>query len=142
MIPLFSTSQLREIDDFAINKIGIPGIVLMENAAKEIYTHLEEKILSAGKFRNIGLVCGKGNNGGDGFAVARHSLNNGCQIKIVHLGDEEELSPDCRINYTIIKNEIYLVRIHNYFNLYNYRCFVIVGNIGAIIHTNKTRTRQ
>jgi len=76
MIPLFSTKQIRQIDDFAINKLHIPGIVLMENASREIF----EKIIARIETLDnpvLGFVCGKGNNGGDGFATARHFSNAG-----------------------------------------------------------------
>jgi hydroxyethylthiazole kinase-like uncharacterized protein yjeF len=104
MIPLFSTSQIREVDNYAINKAGIPGIVLMENAAIEIFRYLDDKILYGNRNKKVGFVCGKGNNGGDGFAVARHCINNGHEIKIIYTGDEEELSADCLTNFKIIKN--------------------------------------
>lgn len=103
MIPLFSTNQIREIDDYAIRQMGIPGSVLMENASIQIYKHLEDKILKSDKSKKVGFICGKGNNGGDGFASARHCINNGYNVKIIFLGGESELSGDCLLNYTIIK---------------------------------------
>jgi len=102
MIPLYSTDQIRQVDEFAIKQIGIPGPVLMENASLEIYRFLEEKILKGDKEKKIGFICGKGNNGGDGFASARHCLNNGYNVKILYLGNEEELSEDCLTNFRII----------------------------------------
>ena len=102
MIPLYSTNQIRQVDDFVISQLGIPGPVLMENASAEIYHWLEEKILNNDKKKKIGFVCGKGNNGGDGFAAARHCANNGYNVKILYLGEEEELSEDCKINFKII----------------------------------------
>lgn len=104
MIPLFSTSHIREVDDFAIRQIGIPGSVLMENASVEIYNHLENKILKGDRNKNIGFICGKGNNGGDGFASARHCINNGYSVKIIYLGDESELSQDSLLNYSILQS--------------------------------------
>lgn len=103
MIPLFSTTQIREVDNYVINEVGIPGIILMENAAIEIYNYIEDRFLKSDLNKKIGLICGKGNNGGDGFAVARHLLNKGFKLKIIYLGNEDELSDDCLINYKIIK---------------------------------------
>jgi hydroxyethylthiazole kinase-like uncharacterized protein yjeF len=102
MIPLFSTKQIRHIDEYAINKLGIPGIVLMENASREIFQKISERIehLESPK---IGFVCGKGNNGGDGFATARHFVNAGFNVIVVYLGSENEMSEDCRTNYQIFK---------------------------------------
>ncbi|HEX9740184.1 MAG TPA: NAD(P)H-hydrate epimerase, partial [Ignavibacteriaceae bacterium] len=102
MIPLYSTNQIRQVDDFAVKQFGFPGPVLMENASIEIYRYLEEKILKGDKQKKIGFICGKGNNGGDGFASARHCVNNGYDVKILYLGNEDELSGDCQTNFRII----------------------------------------
>ncbi len=99
MIPLYSTAQIRKIDDYAIIKLGLPGIVLMENASREIY----EKIISSFVFNSIGFVCGKGNNGGDGFATARHFVNAGYKVKVIYLGNKSEMTPDCKINFSVLK---------------------------------------
>ena len=99
MIPLYSTDQIRKIDENAINKLGIPGMVLMENASREIFQSITNNFY----FRNIGFVCGKGNNGGDGFAAARHFVNAGYDVKVLYLGKPDEMSPDCRSNFSILK---------------------------------------
>jgi hydroxyethylthiazole kinase-like uncharacterized protein yjeF len=104
MIPLFSTSQVREMDGYAINTLGVPGIALMENAALSIFTVVNEKSIHLNKREKIGIVCGKGNNGGDGFAAARHFINNGFTVAILHVGDENEMPPDCLANYKIVSN--------------------------------------
>ncbi|HSP86527.1 MAG TPA: NAD(P)H-hydrate dehydratase [Ignavibacteriaceae bacterium] len=104
MIPLYSTDQIRQVDEFAIEQLGFPGIVLMENASLAIYNYFEEKILRGDRKKKIGFICGKGNNGGDGFAAARHCINNGYDIRIIYFGDEEELSKDCLTNFRIIEN--------------------------------------
>lgn len=101
MIPLFSNSQIRALDSFAINKLQVSGIVLMENAAIGI----TETIL--GRFPDIstvGIVCGKGNNGGDGFAVARHLSNKGIDVQVIYLSDSLSMSDDCRTNFELCSN--------------------------------------
>jgi len=102
MIPLYSTKQIRQIDEFAISKLGIPGVVLMENASREIFQKIADRIehLDSPK---IGFICGKGNNGGDGFAAARHFSNTGYEVVIIYLGTEKEMSDDCRFNYQVLK---------------------------------------
>lgn len=102
MIPLFSTKQIRQIDEYAINKIGIPGIILMENASREIFQKISERIKLL-DFPKIGFVCGKGNNGGDGFAAARHFSNAGYEVILVYLGSDKEMSDDCKLNFTVLK---------------------------------------
>lgn len=101
MIPLYSNSQIRALDSVAINQLRVPGIVLMENAAIGI----SQTILS--KFphiKSVGIICGKGNNGGDGFAVARHLSNSGLKVKVIYLGDPQSMSEDCRTNFEICLN--------------------------------------
>ncbi len=106
MIPLYSTKQVREVDGYAINHLGMPGIILMENASLEIYNAAKEKIISNQLGQNLGFVCGKGNNGGDGFATARHFANDGFKVFVIHIGNENEMSDDCKTNYKILKNLI------------------------------------
>jgi len=102
MIPLYSTKQIRQVDEFAISKLGIPGVVLMENASREIFQKIADRIehLDSPK---IGFVCGKGNNGGDGFAAARHFSNAGYEVVVIYLGTEKAMSDDCRFNYQVLK---------------------------------------
>lgn len=101
MIPLYSNSQIRALDSFAINQLQTPGIVLMENAALGIIQTVLSKFPSV---KSVGIVCGKGNNGGDGFAVARHLSNNGLDVKVIYLGDPHSMSDDCRVNFEICQN--------------------------------------
>jgi len=101
MIPLYSSEQIRQFDYSAINELGIPGIVLMENAAINISRCILEKF---DNIKSVGIVCGKGNNGGDGFAVARHLSNSGIEINCIYLGVENEMSNDCRSNFLILSN--------------------------------------
>jgi NAD(P)H-hydrate epimerase len=102
MIPLYSTKQIRQVDDYAIHKLGIPGVVLMENASREIFQKITERIEHL-VLPKIGFVCGKGNNGGDGFAAARHFSNAGYEVVVIYLGSEKEMSEDCRFNFQILK---------------------------------------
>ncbi len=104
MIPLFSTDQVRTIDSYAINDIGIPGIILMENAALSIVSILSEKILSQKRITKVGILCGRGNNGGDGFAVARHLANRGLRVVVIYIGKPDDFSDDCRANFNILTN--------------------------------------
>ncbi len=104
MIPLYSAQQVRNADSYAINTLGIPSIVLMENASRSIYEQTITQYAELIENKNVGIVCGKGNNGGDGFAVARHFLNDNFNVRIVSLGGEEELKGDALINFRIAKN--------------------------------------
>jgi NAD(P)H-hydrate epimerase len=103
MIPLFNTKDVREVDNYAINKLRIPGIVLMENAAVNITRILLEHYKKE-SLKKIAVLCGKGNNGGDGFAVARQLCENGINTCVLSISDEKNMSDDCKTNYVIIKN--------------------------------------
>lgn len=99
MIPLYSTKQIRKIDEYAINKLELASAVLMENAAREIFQNVAESF----EISSVGIVCGKGNNGGDGFTVARHFVIAGLKVKIIYLGTPKEMSPDCKTNFSVLK---------------------------------------
>jgi ADP-dependent NAD(P)H-hydrate dehydratase / NAD(P)H-hydrate epimerase len=102
MIPLYSTKHIRHVDEFAICKLGIPGVVLMENASREIFQKIADRIEQLDSPK-IGIICGKGNNGGDGYAAARHFSNAGYEVVVIYLGTEKEMSEDCKFNYQLLK---------------------------------------
>ncbi len=100
MIPLYNTSQIRNLDAFAINRLQVPPIVLMENAAIGVYQSILERIEN---IKCVGFVCGKGNNGGDGYTVARHFSNAGYNVKVLSIGSNDERTDNCKTNFTILK---------------------------------------
>lgn len=102
MKKLFSTEQIRKIDSLAINKFGIPSQILMENAAMNIYLTTLNQFNFDPKVHQIGFICGKGNNGGDGFAAARHFLNNNFKVVVIHLFNKNEMSQDAKLNFEIL----------------------------------------
>jgi NAD(P)H-hydrate epimerase len=93
-------SQVREIDRRAIEEYHVPGIVLMENAARAAADAAWE-ILDRRVGSNVLIVCGSGNNGGDGLAIARHLHNRGAAVHVSLL--KHELKGDAAINYAIVK---------------------------------------
>lgn len=106
MIPLFHTDQIREADNYAISQLGIPGIVLMENASLNIFSSILDFVPNLNTGDKIGVLTGKGNNGGDGLAVARHFINNGFDVKIISMSDGAELKGDALTNFKITSNLI------------------------------------
>ena len=89
----------KKIDNYCIDSLKIPGIVLMENACIKVLKHI-----NLNKFNSFVVVCGKGNNGGDGFAVARHLVTLGKKVEVFLVGTAEGMSNDCSVNYAILKN--------------------------------------
>lgn len=98
-----SRAEVRDVDRWAIEVIGIPGIVLMENAAKNAADTIRQRYF-AGKIADRAVIlCGTGNNGGDGFAIARHLANHEIDVSIGICGSPEKLAADARTNYDIVR---------------------------------------
>lgn len=81
MTPVLSRAQMRAYDAHAISQCGVPGLVLMENAGRGAAEAIGG--LTAGR---VVIVCGGGNNGGDGFVVARHLMQHGAEVAAVLVG--------------------------------------------------------
>ena len=100
--------QIRQIDRLAIEHLGIPGVVLMENAGRGaalvveglIRRHLKLVMADA----RIAIVCGGGNNAGDGYVIARHLAVAGCQVCVYAAKDPQTLRGDAAINAAIVRN--------------------------------------
>ena len=89
----------RKIDDYTINELKIPSIILMENAALKVVDNIDLK-----NYDSFCVICTKGNNGGDGFAVARHLYNLNKKVHVFLVGKEEGMSEECRTNFNILKS--------------------------------------
>ncbi len=96
-----TAEQMRRIDSIAINDYGIPGVVLMENAGLAVVNCLE-KIMGCLMDKKISIFAGKGNNGGDGYVIARHLCNKGVKVKVFLLGEINNVAGDAKINLDII----------------------------------------
>lgn len=94
-------AQMGKIDRTTINEYGIPSIVLMENAAIKVVEEIE-KTLDVISCKKILIFAGKGNNGGDAFAVARHLFNKGADIIVYIVADRNSIKGDAAINLTIL----------------------------------------
>ncbi|MCC6157912.1 MAG: NAD(P)H-hydrate dehydratase [Deltaproteobacteria bacterium] len=99
---LATASQMREIDRHAIEEVGIPGIVLMENAGAGCARVLMERY-EAEADTGVCVVCGTGNNGGDGFVIARHLWNNGFPVEVFVLGRAAQIKGDAKTNFEILE---------------------------------------
>ena len=93
--------QMSEADAHTIHEIGIPSLVLMERAALQIVETMHKKNISTEKSL---IVCGSGNNGGDGFAVARLLAEQGKHADVLFAGKETSLSEECRCQKQIVEN--------------------------------------
>ena len=104
MLPVLVTAQeMRQLDRAAIEEVGIPGVVLMENAALQV-VHAAEQRFGEWKDKRVLVLCGGGNNGGDGMVVARHLAQRGAQVVAALLAEPEKVSGDARTNLVIAHN--------------------------------------
>lgn len=98
-----TSGEMREIDRRAIQEFGIPGVVLMENAALKVF-EAAKGMLGEAAGKRVLVFAGKGNNGGDGFAAARHLANWGAEVEVLLFAPKKYLSGDALINFSIIIN--------------------------------------
>jgi NAD(P)H-hydrate epimerase len=99
VIPVLSRAQMRAFDAHAIQKCGVPSLVLMENAGRGATQVLVRELLGGDAHgAHVLVVCGTGNNGGDGLVVARHLLGLGAEPVVYILGDLARLTPDALAN--------------------------------------------
>ena len=91
-----SAAEMREIDRRCIEEIGIPGAVLMHNAGSAIFQEIDQS--------PVGVLCGKGNNGGDGFVVARLALQAGLDVHVVLTAPVERIEGDAQIYLRAYQN--------------------------------------
>lgn len=96
-----SAQEMRRIDEVTINKYGIPASVLMAYAGRVVANYILDEFPNVS---DIAVVCGSGNNGGDGFVVAYLLFNSGRNVKIFFAGNEEKLSETARVYYNVCKN--------------------------------------
>lgn len=90
--------QAQAFDKYAQEKLGIPSVVLMENAGRSVAKEALKM-----KPKRVAVVCGTGNNGGDGLVAARHLKNAGVTVIVYMIGRQKKLKNDPKINYKIIQ---------------------------------------
>lgn len=96
-------NEVRAFDAWAINELGIAGVVLMENAGRSC-AELVKKELAGIDGSKVCIFCGTGNNGGDGFVIARHLLNDKIEVRIAICGDPAKIKGDAKINLDLLRN--------------------------------------
>jgi NAD(P)H-hydrate epimerase len=94
--------EIRELDILAIEHVGIPGIVLMENAARSLAQCIHRSLLNPTR-SHVLVLCGPGNNGGDGFVAARHLRNAGVRVTVVLAAPPDKSKGDAGLNLGIYR---------------------------------------
>ncbi len=103
IVKVFSSEQMRAFDRAAIERYHLASLVLMENAALRVVEFLEARFAPL-HGKTVVIVCGKGNNGGDGLAVARHLIGAGCVVDCVLLGHDDDLRGDAAYQLFALQN--------------------------------------
>ncbi|MCW5767729.1 MAG: NAD(P)H-hydrate epimerase [Phycisphaeraceae bacterium] len=98
---VLTREDCRNIDRLASEQYGIPSIVLMENAARSIADACMERLAPCGANPTVLVFAGSGNNGGDGFAAARHLTNRGCRVGVILAVSIDRVRGDALTNLTI-----------------------------------------
>ncbi len=96
---LIRVAEMRKIEESAIRDYGMPSLLLMENAGRNVSEVIRDKF----KPCKVLLMIGRGNNGGDGLVVARYLANLGFQTQILLLADADTLKPDPLLNLRIVR---------------------------------------
>ena len=92
-----SRHDVRAVDRWAIETLGVPGVILMENAGRQVADVVAE-VLGGCDGRAVAIVAGAGNNGGDGFVAARHLSLRGAKAVTFLVAPEQKVAGDARIN--------------------------------------------
>jgi NAD(P)H-hydrate epimerase len=99
---VMTRQQVREFDRHAIEDLGVPGVVLMENAGRQAADEAALLLVEHGG-RGALVVAGGGNNGGDGFVVARHLAVRGYGVEVLLLVSPQKLTGDAAINFALLQ---------------------------------------
>ena len=99
MQKILTAEEMREVDRLTTENYGIPSLLLMENAAHASVQIITKKLSGSVKGKSFLVLCGKGNNGGDGAALARLLAIQGGYIDIVLFGNTNETKGDARVNF-------------------------------------------
>lgn len=98
-LAVLSREQSRQLDQEAVERFGVPSLLLMENAGRGLADTLE-RLGIAGP---VVICCGRGNNAGDGFVLARHLDLRGYSVRVLFWGRREQLRGDAAINFQILE---------------------------------------
>src|SRR3990172_9599457 len=102
MINVVTAKEMQELDRRAAAEYGISSLLLMENAGVETVREMLNALPALLRSRVI-ILCGRGNNGGDGCVVARHLLNRGVMVETYLLARRSDVTGDARVNLEILE---------------------------------------
>jgi NAD(P)H-hydrate epimerase len=100
--PVLTVAQMREADRRAVEEFGIPGVVLMENAGRGA-AEIAARMLDESDGRRALVIAGRGNNGGDGYVIARHLRNASRDVSVRVLAKLDDVAGDARVHLDVIR---------------------------------------
>jgi ADP-dependent NAD(P)H-hydrate dehydratase / NAD(P)H-hydrate epimerase len=112
---ILTAAETKEVDRLTTERHGVPSLTLMENAGKSVVAFIKQRFAKLGR-RRIVILCGKGNNGGDGFVVARHLLEMGARATVFLFAEAAEVRGDAAVNlnrWQEVARELRVVRDAN-----------------------------
>ena len=98
---IVNASQMRQIDQQTIQEVGIPALVLMENAGRKMVEVIQQQLP---RERNFGVIIGKGNNGGDGLVIARYLAHLGRTVTVYLVSGAHDFTSSAQVNFKIVQN--------------------------------------
>jgi ADP-dependent NAD(P)H-hydrate dehydratase / NAD(P)H-hydrate epimerase len=104
MQPVISAQQMGEIDRLTVEQYGLPSLLLMEAAADSCFRAITDAIPGGLSGKTAQVLCGPGNNGGDGAALARILANSGVHTDVVLFGSLEDVKGDARTNFDVLSH--------------------------------------
>src|SRR6186997_2466257 len=100
---ILNSSQMRDADRITIDEIGIPSIVLMENAGRQVVAAIESGFADLAAM-HVAVFCGRGNNGGDGFVIARGLIEKGVSTTVYLIAEMASVGGDARVNFGVLRS--------------------------------------
>ena len=129
---IVSAAEMREIDRVTTERFGVPSLTLMENAGAAVADFVRKQYPDA---RRVSVICGKGNNGGDGFVAARKLREEGREVFVVLLADPKELRGDAAQMFQRMGQSPVVAKSHDEFEAIQHRLPEVDLLIDAILGT-------
>ncbi|MDD8017924.1 MAG: NAD(P)H-hydrate dehydratase [Bacteroidota bacterium] len=132
MIEIFSPQQMKKTDEFAINKLGVPSLTLMENSGCCVADEIQRQLTV--KNKNVVVFCGIGNNGGDGFVVARILQERDAIVTVVMMGKPSAMSEDAKHTFGRLSKQIRVVQCDDFFKETKIYHVIVDAMFGTSFH--------
>ena len=120
MQKVLTAEQMRTVDRLTTERYGIPSILLMENAAHAVARVITEKLGGSVEGKSVLVLCGKGNNGGDGAAIARLLSDAKARVRLILFAKSEQTRGDARTNFDRLQPEIDVCEAEEWWQAWEY----------------------